>query len=419
MGGEQRRFYGWQIATVSFVFMMIIVGLSVYGIPLYYNLWVADFGWTRAQVQLGNTISKLIIGPVLGFLAGWLIDRRGPRGIMAAGALFAVTALIGFSLIHDLRQAYLFFFFNALGYLCAGPLPNQVLLSHWFSRMRGRVMGLAYVGVGVGGMLVPWVIFALNRQFGWRVGFRIIGVLVGVVLLSLLTVVRRRPEDVGALPDGADIPPPRVPGGETARVSQVLATPSFWLLAVGSILSIGAIGGVMQNLALYLADILPKAEVELTKTTIASLALLFSVAGRIVMGWLADRYPKKNVMLATYALVSCAIPLLVLARTVPALLYVFAVVFGFALGADYMLIPLMAAECFGLAALSRVLGLIVMSDGVGEATSPYFVAYLRDHTGSYSMGFLLLSAVALLGAAAILGVRSPARARETAVAPGR
>jgi sugar phosphate permease len=124
-------------------------------------------------------------------------------------------------------------------------------------------------------------------------------------------------------------------------------------------------------------------------------------------------------MLVTYALVSCAIPLLVFARTVPALLYVFAVVFGFALGADYMLIPLMAAECFGLAALSRVLGLIVMSDGVGEATSPYFIAYLRDHTGSYATGFFLLAALALVGAAAILGVRTPARVRDGAVAPGR
>jgi sugar phosphate permease len=95
----------------------------------------------------------------------------------------------------------------------------------------------------------------------------------------------------------------------------------------------------------------------------------------------------------------------VLARTAPVLLYVFAVGFGFALGADYMLIPLMAAECFGLAALSRVLGLIVMSDGVGEATFPYVVAYLRDQTGSYGAGFMLLAALALLGAVAIMGVR--------------
>lgn len=405
MGAERRVFYGWRIATVSFIYMMIIVGLSVYGVPLFYNLWVAEFGWNRADVQLGNTISKLIIGPVLGFLAGWLIDRRGPRGIMAAGAIFAVIALVGFSLIQRLSHAYLFFFFNALGYLCAGPLPNQVLLSHWFLRLRGRVMGLAYVGIGVGGMVVPWVVFGLNREFGWRVGLRIIGVVIGVVLLGLLLVVRRRPEDVGAHADGAAAPPSASDAVPATPLRMVFRDRSFWLLAVGSILSIGAIGGVMQNLALYLADIVPQSEVELTKTTVASLALFFSIAGRIVMGWLADRFSKKRVMLVTYGLVAATIPLLVLARTTPVLLYVFAVGFGFALGADYMLIPLMAAECFGLAALSRVLGLIVMSDGVGEATFPYVVAYLRDQTGSYGAGFMLLAALALLGAVAIMGVR--------------
>jgi nitrate/nitrite transporter NarK len=87
------------------------------------------------------------------------------------------------------------------------------------------------------------------------------------------------------------------------------------------------------------------------------------------------------------------------------LLYVFAIAFGFGLGADYMLIPLMAAECFGLGALSRVLGIIIMSDSIGEATMPYLVAHVRDATGSYATGFMLLTGLALAGAMAILGIR--------------
>ena len=161
----------------------------------------------------------------------------------------------------------------------------------------------------------------------------------------------------------------------------------------------------MQNLALYIADIRPKAEVELTKTTIASLTLMSSIAGRIAMGWLADRFRKKYVMLATYCIVGLAIPLLILARAHPPLLYVFAVTFGFGLGADYMLIPLMAAECFGLNALSRVLGLIIMSDAIGESLMPYLVAHLRDTSGHYAGGFSLVTILALLGALSILSIR--------------
>ena len=400
-------FYGWFIVAATFVFMMLIVGFATYGLPLFYPLWVKDFGWRRDQIIVGNTMSKIIIGPILGFAAGWAIEKYGAKIVMLVGALCAALAMFGFSLMNSTTMLYGFFFFNALGYLCAGPLPCQVLLSHWFTRLRGRVMGVAYVGIGVGGMLVPWVVRYFNQHYGWRVSLKVVASLfVGLMLLMLL-LVKRRPADLGLFPDGDDAPletnqavaPP-------AKLSVILKTRAFWLLAAGSVLSISSIGGVMQNLALYISDLKPdKAEADLVKTTISSLTLGASIAGRIVMGMLADRFPKKYVMLATYLIVGCAIPLLIYAKDYPALLYVFAVTFGFGLGADYMLIPLMAAECFGLGALSRVLGIIIMCDAVGEATMPTLVASIREATNSYTNGFALVTVLAILGAAAILSIK--------------
>ncbi|HZS08315.1 MAG TPA: MFS transporter [Blastocatellia bacterium] len=406
MPDRGKTFYGWWVVGSAFAFMFLIVGFATYGLPLFYNLWVGEFGWKRADIQFGNTMGKLIVGPIFGFLAGWVIDRYGPRRVMLLGALSAAGALLGFGWMGSIPVLYLFFFFNAVGYLCAGPLPNQVLLSHWFTRLRGRVMGIAYVGIGVGGMIVPWVIYFLNKQFGWRGSLRLLGLLFAVVMLLMLLVVKRRPADLGLFPDG-DAEPSDAAAAKPlpVRLASVMRTPAFWLLAAGSVLSIGAIGGVIQNLALYIADIRPKAEVEITKATISSITLMSSVAGRLTMGWLADRFTKKYVMLVTYCLVGLSIPLLILARDYPPLLYVFAVAFGFGLGADYMLIPLMAAECFGLAALSRVLGIIIMSDAVGEALMPYLVAYFRDKNGSYVGGFTLATALAMLGAVAILSIR--------------
>lgn len=405
MQPASKVFYGWWMVAVAFLFMMLIVGFALYGLPLFYNLWVAEFGWKRADIQFGNTLSKLLVGPILGFLVGWAVDRYGPRGVMTAGAVLAALALLGFSWASSLGGLYLCFFSNALGYLCAGPLPNQVLLSHWFRRLRGRVMGLAYVGIGVGGMVVPWIIYFLNRGLGWRGSLCVLSLLFALVMLLLLLFVRRCPADLGLSLDGdaqpagvsATLPP--------VRLWRIVCTPAFWLLAAGSVLSIGAIGGVMQNLALYIADLKPSAGVELTKTTVASLTLMASIAGRLTMGWLADRFTKKYVMLATYLLVGFSLPMLWLAQGCTPLLYVFAVTFGFGLGADYMLIPLLAAECFGLGTLSRVLGIIVMSDSIGEATMPYLVAHLRDTTGSYTVGFSLLTGLALAGAVAILLIR--------------
>jgi MFS family permease len=118
------------------------------------------------------------------------------------------------------------------------------------------------------------------------------------------------------------------------------------------------------------------------------------------MGWLADRVAKKYVMLLIYLLVAVAIPLLFFAQSKTAV-WIFAAIFGVGLGGDYMIIPLMTAEIFDLRILGRLMGLILTADGVAEAVSPWVIGHLRDATGSYRAGFLVLIGMALLGATAV------------------
>jgi nitrate/nitrite transporter NarK len=131
------------------------------------------------------------------------------------------------------------------------------------------------------------------------------------------------------------------------------------------------------------------------------------------MGWLADRMPRKHVMLLIYMLVAAAIPLLMV-RAAPgaAAMYVFAAVFGLGLGGEYLIIPLMAGELFGIGVLGRVMGIVLTADGVAEATAPMLVGYMRDRTGSYNTGFFLLVTIALVGAVAIALLPRATRARE-------
>ena len=76
-----------QVAVTSFFALFAIVGLALYGLPFYYDFMVREFGWSRTQVTSGNALSKLLVGPLFGFLAGWFIDRFGPRRLMLAGIL--------------------------------------------------------------------------------------------------------------------------------------------------------------------------------------------------------------------------------------------------------------------------------------------------------------------------------------------
>ena len=374
-----------QVAATSFLALFAIVGLALYGLPFFYDFMVRDFGWSRAQVTSGNALSKLVVGPLFGFLAGWLVDRFGPRRLMIGGILMAGIALVGLGLIHTLAGFYLFYLFNALGNVCGGPLPNQVLLSRWFTAARGRAMGFAYLGIGLGGALVPFLAVWLTRAVGWQGALQALGLLIIAVALPMALFVKEPP----AVPATAVGP---------STTSTVLHRPAFYLLLVGSMCSIAAVGGTNQHLKLFLS--LDHGYSQAGAAQIASLVLASSLVGRLGAGWLADRFAKKYVMLLIYLLVVAAIPLLLLPGARGAI-YLFAVVFGLGLGGEYMVIPLMAGELFGVRVLGRTMGVILTGDGIAEATAPWVVGRMHDATGSYTTGFLALIGCALTGAIAV------------------
>jgi sugar phosphate permease len=397
------------VALTAFLSLFAIVGVALYGLPFFYDFMVRDFGWTRREVTSGNAYSKLIVGPLFGFFAGWVVDRFGAKRLMIGGILLAGLALVGLGAISTITLFYVFYLFNALGYVCGGPLPNQVLLSRWFDKGRGRAMGFAYLGIGIGGALVPLIAHQLTQRYGWHAALQILGVLMIVVALPFALLVGEHPPAATA-DVAAD---PHAPTAATATTGMASAPArvfthwTFPFLLVGSMCSIGAVGGTMQNLKLLLS--IDKGLTQGDVAGVLSLVLTGSIAGRLLMGWMADRFPKKYVMLLIYGLVAATVPLLYLAPTLDSL-RIAAVLFGIGLGGDYMIIPLMAAELYGLKILGRVMGVVLTADGVAEALVPMGVAAIRDATGSYGGGFMLLVALATLGAAAVACLPKPSRA---------
>lgn len=250
-------------------------------------------------------------------------------------------------------------------------------------------MGIAYLGIGIGGMLVPQMAKALNMEFGWRGGLLSLGILMIVVAFPMAWFVKENPEGTVAPEKQAPI---KIP------FTDILKRRSFYLLLIGSMCSIGAVAGTSQNLKLFLSIDLKYSQQD--AANILSIVLGASIIGRLLMGWLADKIRKKYVMILIYALVTISIPLLFAAKTA-GVIYVFAFFFGMALGGDYMIIPLMAAELFGVKVMGRVMGLIIAADGLGEAFAPMLAAWLRDKSGSYAYGFSALILLAFIGTIAV------------------
>jgi MFS family permease len=377
-----------KVAATGFLSLFSIVGIMVYGLPFFYDFWVKDYGWSRATVTSGNAFAKVAVG-LLGFFAGWFIDRFGPRRLMLAGILMGGIALIGLSTVTTLWQFYLFYIFSALGYMCAGPLPNQVLTARWFNKTRGKAMGFAYLGIGVGGMLVPQIAKWLNIQFGWHQALMLLGILMIVISFPMAWIVKENPEVRS---------PGNIKEEPTIPLKKIVKGWPFYLLLIGSMCSIGAVAGTSQNLKLFFSLDLKYSQGQ--SANIISLVLLSSIIGRVLMGWLADKFPKKYVMILIYTLVAGSIPLLYFADT-PGIIYLFAFIFGMGLGGDYMIIPLMAAELFGVRIMGRVMGLVLTADGLAEAFSPMLVARLRDSSENYANGFAVLIILAVIGIIAV------------------
>jgi sugar phosphate permease len=279
----------------------------------------------------------------------------------------------------------------ALGYMCGGPLPNQVLTARWFDKSRGKAMGIAYLGIGIGGMFVPQIAKWLNMRMDWRSSLVYLGVLMIAVAFPMAWFVKENPE--GKLDESeSKVAEPQMP------FKEILKNKSFYLLALGSMCSIGAVAGVSQNLKLFFSLDLKYSQGE--AANVLSLVLGASIIGRLLMGWLADKYAKKYVMVLIYSLVSMSILLLYYAST-PYIIYLFAFIFGIGLGGDYMIIPLMAAELFGVKVMGRVMGLVLTVDGLAEAFGPVLAGGIHDRTGSYAMGFTALIIMSVIGTVAV------------------
>jgi sugar phosphate permease len=372
------------ILITAFMALFAIVGFALYGLPFFYDFMTKEYGWSRAVVTSGNAVGKLVVAPLFGFLAGWLIDKYGPRSLMMTGAFMAGTALIGLSFADSLPMFYSFYVLNALGYVFGGPLPCQVLISRWFDKNRGKAMGIAYLGIGTGGAVVPLLAAGLEKNMGWHLALTTLGALIIIIAFPMAFFIKdKKTEKVEKKQDAPAI-----------SMREILRNRNFYLLAIGSMCSIGAVGGIMQHIKLYLRDL------NFTQTDAAqvmSFVLLASLAGRVLMGFLADMIKRKYVMILIYMIVASAIPLLLM-PDFTGRIYIFAIIFGIGLGGDYMIIPLMAGDLFGVKALGRTMGIILVADGIAEASFPMLVGALYDASKSYTSGFLVLIGLATLGA---------------------
>jgi len=415
-----KKFYGWWIVATCFFTFGISTGLPYYNVAFFFDYFRDDHSWPISFVTLGAPVAVLLtiwVGPTI-------VPRFSPRLLIMAGTGLTFLSFQWFSRLSGAQWEYYgAWCLYMMGYFISGPIPHQIIISNWFKEKRGRAMGITYVGVAIvgsmGNKLGPW----LSKQMPYTDALHYMSFILLLAWPLAFFLLRDRPSEMGQHPDGiapdhaAEAAAKAAAPAKTALAEAAASTKGqtfaqlvkqmpFWLLLVGSAASIGSIAAVnfhMKFVFEYQGFTDQDARNEIWGT--ASFWVLWaSIAGRLLAGYLADKFPRKYVMLATYLVVAFAIPSLFLVHpNSEGYVYLFALVFGFAMGADYMLIPLMAADQFGLNSLARAMSAILPTDTIAQFWFPNLIERMRMlmFAGDYHSAMMAVFATAFIGAMAI------------------
>ncbi|NKB67803.1 MAG: MFS transporter [Candidatus Latescibacteria bacterium] len=398
-------FYGWWIVLASFFVQILQGALLFHGFGTYILPLQSEFGWKRAEIAGVFSMVRAESG-LLGPLQGWLIGRYGPRQVMRVGFVLFGIGFWQFSRVDSLIQLYLAFALIALGASLAGFMSIASTIANWFVRRRSTALGLMLAGMGLGGTLVPLLVYAM-ATVGWRATAQISAVAVVLLGLPLAQIMRRSPEDHGYLPDGDSAPLDKgeEPQEEPAfSVRQALRTPAFWLLSLGHASALLAVGTVLAHQIPHMVEGLGMSQKEAGLNV--ALLVWVTMMGQLSGGYLGDRVNKRLVMFACMWLHVAGLLVFALVDSVWGA-RIFAVLHGTAWGVRGTLINAIRADYFGRASYAAISGYASLIIMMGMTLGPLFAGFLRDWLGNYQLAFIVLAGLVGLGSGAFLAARKP------------
>lgn len=415
-------YYGWMIVVVVFVTMAIGVNART-AFSLLFPPVISEFGWDRG-VTAGAFSFGFIVSAIMSPLIGRLMDRTGPRGVMELGVVLMGGGMLLAPLTTQPWHLYLTIgVLVGAGSVCLGYSGQSLFLPNWFVRRRGLAIGIAFAGVGIGSVtLLPWVQHMIE-QTGWRTACTAMGILIIVVLAPINLLLRKRPEDIGLLPDGDPAPT----ANSAAPVSNVvdpawaatdwtlslaMRTARFWWIAIGYFCGLYIWYAVQVHQTKFLLDIGFSPTVGVWALGVVS---LLGIPGQIWLGHVSDRIGREWVWaISCFGFMFCFAALIAL-KFVPSFWLIYLMVFtqgALGYGLTSVMGPVVL-EIFQGKHYGSIFGTIMLAALAGGAAGPWATGLLYDFTGSYTIAFAVGIGVSLLSAIAIWQA-SPGKVRAVA-----
>jgi MFS family permease len=395
--GTGRIFYGWYIVAFCFVVNFIVFGISVNTFTVYVKPIQTDLGWSRGEISLAISLAAFALGLGAPFI-GRLIDRTGARLVMATGAAVIGVCFILLSRAQSLPYFYTVFVVSGIGQGAATIIPISLVISNWFSVKRGKALGAAMTGTGLGAMVMVPVSTWIVVHWGWRTSYAIMGCIILLMVPLNLLLIRTRPSDMGLLPDGGLDAPEEPVSAEGLNVPEALRTQAFWMIGAMMVLAGLVAMGVGVHLMPYLTDI---GHTESRASLIIAVISGMTFLGKLGLGFIADRWGVRPAVALAFGLILLGILLLMGAEWL-LVAFIFAIVYGFGIGAPLVVNPALTAERLGLKHFGAVFGILTLLNTGGVALGAVLTGFIYDAAGSYIPALLLF--VALTAVAGLCGV---------------
>ncbi len=384
-------FYGWFIVAACFI-ATFTCGEAVWSFGVFFKPMEKEFGWSRALISSGYT------GFVLGYaisamVAGRLADRYSPRPILFLSACLAGLGVSMCSQVQSINQLRFFLLIGGLGAGGTFSVPTS-LVQRWFYKKphAGLALGVVLAGIGVGAIVFTPLVNYFILISGWRNAYLVVGIVFFCTITLSSLIVKDSPAKTIIILEGAESMPNPV-RNRGLTTAQILLNPSFIGITLIACSVSFAFNTVSVHLVPYAIDI------GVTPTISAlALGLLggFSVPGRIISGFIADRVGWQKIMITSLFGLALFILLLSILKAVW-MLYCFVLFYGMFHGSRISSHVGILGEFFGMSSLGEIIGISMAISMFTGAFAPYLAGLIFDSTGSYFIAFMIVMMLLLGG----------------------
>ena len=385
----RRIYYGWYVLFGMVVALVVAEGLTLGSLSAYTEPLEQRFGWSRAEVSMGFSVTVGTIG-LFAPIIGRLIDVVGPRRLMLIGAPLCAVAFSLLAFMTQLWQWYVYLGVSSLALGLVAYMPAQALAVRWFDRRRAVALSIIGASVWMGQLIMLPLVQLIITRLGWGDAFLYSAMLIVGAYIVAFIFVRDHPRegesDAPATTLGTAAPAqPVVLSGLT--IGQAIRTPLFWTLVLGLMLLYFVVFGWLSQGVPYYRSV---GFSDTWSAQIVSLTAGGAVVWLLTAGTQIERFRRPERVASACALFVCAslITLYLTGGSIPGVsIAVVLYVVGFA--AAPPLEALMLSRAFGLKNFATIMGTAFMFQTIAIVFSPIVAGSIYDRNGNYDLALII------------------------------